>query len=83
MKFKQKKTTQNYLDKLMRFHPDIKFGRKKYKEQYIRIQKNILLSKAYKYLSKRKKKNELFFYEFNFLNKKDSVELVIKRQKGL
>ena len=83
MKFKQQKTTQNYLDKLIRFHPDIKFGRKKYKEQYIRIQKNILLSKAYKYLSKRKNKNELFFYEFNFLNKKDSVELVIKRKKGL
>ncbi len=83
MKFKQQKTTQNYLDKLIRFHPDIKFGRKKYKEQYIRIQKNILLSKAYKYLSKRKNKNELFFYEFNFLNKKDSLELVIKREKRL
>ena len=44
MKFKQQKTTQSYLDKLMRFYPDIKFGRKKYKEQYIRVQKNILTS---------------------------------------
>ena len=83
MKFKQQKTTQSYLDKLMRFYPDIKFGRKKHKEQYIRIQKNILLSKAYKYLFKRKSANELFFYKFNFLNKKDSVELIIKKQKGL
>ena len=42
-----KKNNQKYLKEILSIYPGIDSGRKNYKDQYKRVLKNILLSKAY------------------------------------
>ena len=49
-----KKNNQSYLKKLLIAYPKINSGRKNYINQYNRVLKNILLSKAYDRISTKK-----------------------------
>ena len=59
-----KKQSQFYLLKIIKKYPGINSGRKNYKTQYIRVLKNILMSKAYNVLSKSKKLDHFGNYKF-------------------
>ena len=50
---------QDYLKDILRLNPCIGSGRKKYKKQYERILRNILLIKKYK-LNRKSNKNNIF-----------------------
>ena len=60
-----KKINQSYLKKLLINYPKINSGRKNYTYQYNRVLKNILLSKAYNRISKKKPniQKKFFFKE--------------------
>ena len=60
---------QEYLDKIIHAHPNIKSGRKNYHAQYIRILKNVLLTKFF--IENKNNINAMFDNKFNFyINKK-------------
>ena len=58
------KMNQHYLIEILKKYPGINSGRKNYKTQYIRVLKNILMSKAYNVLSKSKKLDHFGNYKF-------------------
>ena len=62
-----KKNNQSYLKRLLIAYPKINSGRKNYRNQYNRVLKNILLSKAYNKISKKKLnfQKKFFFKEKN------------------
>jgi len=60
-----KKINQKYLYDIIRCHPDIRSGRKKYSFYYKRILKNIFLSKIY---TKNKTLNNKNLYKLNLID---------------
>ena len=67
---------QNYLNLLIKNYPNLKSGRKNYKEQYKRVLKNLLLTKMYN----REKINQNIFSNKCFFYTKDSyLYLCIKK----
>ena len=69
---------QSYFDKILIDYPRIKSGRKNYKKQYIRILKNILLTKLYIESSKNKK--NILSSNILFKKNKNHLKLIIKKQ---
>ena len=59
-----KKYDQFYLQEIIKKYPGINSGRKSYTYQYKRVLKNILISKTYEFLSKRKKLGYFSNYKF-------------------
>ena len=60
---------QEYLDKIIKEHPNIKSGRKNYYVHYIRVLKNILLTKFF--IENKHNIKAMFLNKFNFhINKK-------------
>ena len=55
---------RNNVKEILKKYPAINSGRKNYKTQYIRVLKNILMSKAYNVLSKSKKLDHFGNYKF-------------------
>ena len=60
--------------KILKNYPNINSGRKNYKDQYIRILKNLLLAQAYKIILK--KETKWIFAEVKF--QEDNKFLTIK-----
>ena len=67
-----KKNDQSYLKRLLIAYPKINSGRKNYINQYSRVLKNILLSKAYDRISKKKPNIQKKF----FFKEKDKILLI-------
>ena len=68
---------QNYFDKILNDYPKIKSGRKNYKKQYIRILKNILITKFY--IERIKNKKNILVKKFFFKKNKNHLKLIIKK----
>ena len=66
---------QRYLIGILKKYPGINSGRKNYKTQYIRVLKNILMSKAYNVLSKSKKLDYFGNYKFEEKIKTLSIKI--------
>ena len=71
MKIKIQK--QNYLKKILLEFPSLSSGRKNYDYQYLRILKNILLSKLFS--SKLINKNTLFIKKCYFKKEKNFIKI--------
>jgi len=61
---------QNYIKMILKKNPNISSGRKKYNEHYIRILKNILITKKYSLILKKSLTNEIFHKNKFVKNKK-------------
>ena len=51
---------QNYIKMILKKNPNISSGRKKYNEHYIRILKNILITKKYSLILKKNLTDKIF-----------------------
>ena len=71
--FKIRINDQEYLDQIIKEHPNIKSGRKNYYGHYIRVLKNILLTKFF--IENQSNANAMFYNKFNFLIKKKLIEI--------
>ena len=69
------KKDQSYLKEIIKKYPGINSGRKRYKSQYKRVLKNILLSRAYNLLYKNKSFDRFINYEFKENNRFLSIKL--------
>ena len=70
---KIKINNQEYLDKIIEEHPKIKSGRKNYYDHYIRVLKNILLTKFF--VENQNNSNVMFYNKFNFLINKKLIKI--------
>ena len=70
---KIKINNQEYLDKIIEEHPKIKSGRKNYYDHYIRVLKNILLTKFF--VENQNNANVMFYNKFNFLINKKLIKI--------
>ena len=59
-KFKIQINNQDYIKMILKKNPIISSGRKKYNEHYIRILKNILITKKYSFILKKNLIDEIF-----------------------
>ena len=70
---KIKINNQNYIYEIINNYPKIKSGRKNYYDHYIRILKNILLTKFF--TSNINETNEMFFNKFNYKINKTLIKI--------
>ena len=59
-KLKIQINNQDYIKIILKKNPNISSGRKKYKEHYIRILKNILITKEYSLILKKNLTDKIF-----------------------